>query len=682
MTGTTDSIDFPIIAGNFGPNCGGDAKCGASYNPQGLIVTSGFLIKLNTAGSLPLYSEYIGYYENVSCSAVAVDADENAYITGQTSANIVPTVTITPPAQPPPDFPITGNAAQGTFGGGVTDAFIMKVSPSGLTYEYSSYFGGGAEDDAYGIAVDANHNAYITGVTYSTNMPVVNPVQGTYSGAGDAFVAKINTDTNNGALLFSTYLGGNGLDQGNAIAVDGTGDAYVTGTTNSSGLATAGVLQAVNAGMGDAFVAKYTTSQATPAIGYLTYLGGTKADTGLGIAVDASKDAYIAGNTVSTDFPTSMDAFQHTYGGGNADAFVAKLDPAGATLLYSSFLGGTNTESGNGIAIDHDVPASAYVAGETCSPDFPLSNPTQPSYGGDCDAFVSKIGQQEGLAVSPTGLVFAPQTLNATSAAQTVTLSTGVDAVSINSVVVSGDFAIAQDSCPVGAASSPLAASSSCTISVTFTPTASGARSGTLTVVSDVSGQAPQSIVVGLSGSTSTTPDFSVTSTSSSATVTAGQAATFSLAVSALNGYSNPVTLACSGLPSGASCNFSPNPVTPNDSAPTPVTLTINTAVRTLVPPAFRVNNNRPLNPKYPLVIVTMLATLLLIAVARKKQFVPRPALAGFGLAGLLVVIAAGCGGGNATNAPAGTQAGTYTVTVVATSGSITHDTTLILTVK
>jgi hypothetical protein len=203
-----------------------------------------------------------------------------------------------------------------------------------------------------------------------------------------------------------------------------------------------------------------------------------------------------------------------------------------------------------------------------------------------------------------------------------------------------------------------------------------------LSISATAPGQRPQNIVASLSGTTSTTPDFSVTNPGiTSGTVSAGQAATFALEVAGVNGYSQPVAFACSGLPSGATCSFSPNPVTPTSQA-TPVTLTINTAVRTLVPPAFRINNNRPLNPKYPLVIVTMLATLLLIAVARKKRFVPRPALAGFGLAGLLLLIAAGCGGGNATNTPAGTQAGTYTVTVVATSGSITHDTTLTLTVK
>jgi hypothetical protein len=164
------------------------------------------------------------------------------------------------------------------------------------------------------------------------------------------------------------------------------------------------------------------------------------------------------------------------------------------------------------------------------------------------------------------------------------------------------------------------------------------------------------------------------------ATVTAGQTATFNLEVAAVNGYSQAVTLACSGLPSGASCAISPNPVTPSGAA-APVTVTISTAVRNFVPPAFRFTS-RPFHGNYPLLLTWLLAGLLMLAIARRKQFVMRPALAGFGLLSLVLLIAAGCGGGNATNVAAGTQAGTYTVTVVATSGSLTHNTTLTLVVK
>ncbi len=679
VTGTTFSPDFPITPAVVFPNCGGDGKCGASFNPGGLVVSNGFVSKLNPSGSALIYSEYIGYYEYVQCFGIAVDNDQNAYVTGSVTANIAPTVMITPPNTPPPPFPIV-KGFQAAFGGGATDAFLMKFSASGLSIAYSTYLGGGDEDDAYGVAVDGSHNAYVTGLTYSADLPLANPVQAANGGAGDAFLAKVNTGVAGaGSLVFSSYLGGTGLDQGNGIAVDGAGNTYVTGATNSAGLATAAVLQGTNAGLGDAFVAKYSTSSATPGVMYFTYLGGAKSDSGSGIAVDALGNAYVAGNTVSTDFATTTDAFQRTYGGGNADAFVAKLDPLGATLLYSSYLGGTNTESGNGIAIDRNDPPGAYVAGQTCSQDFPLSNPAQSSSGGNCDAFVSKIGVLEGIAINPTGLVFAPQTLATTSAAQSVTITSGVSPVSITSIAIagadSGDFAIASNTCGTS-----LAANSQCTVSVNFTPSADGNRTGTLSIVDSVAGQPPQSIVAGLSGSTSTVPDFSVTTTSPSASVSAGQAATFTLQVSAVNGYTQPVNLSCQGLPAGATCAFSANPVTPGATS-VPVTVTINTAVRNMLPPSFRIENY-PYVGNYPVWLTCLIAFLLFMVVVRDKQMLPRPGLIGVGVLALLLVGAVGCGGGNSTGTPAGTQAGTYTVMVVATSGSLSHSTTLTLQVK
>lgn len=678
VTGTTFSGDFPVTHGSFDTLCGGDGQCGATWNPEGLIVSNGFLSKLNPAGSALVYSGFIGVYENVECFAVAVDPDENAYVTGQTGPNITPTVVITPPKVPPPPFPITTNAFQQFHGGGAVDAFVTKISASGLSILYSTYLGGSNEDSGHGIAVDSHNVAYLTGLTYSDDLPLVNPTQGLNGGAGDAFVAKIDTATS-GALLFSTYEGGAGLDQGNAIAVDATGDTYIAGGTNSDGLSTPGVLQAANKGQGDAFVAKYSTSAGGPARAYFTYLGGAKADSGNGIAVDAGGNAYVTGNTVSTDLSTTADAFQRTYGGGNADAFIAKLDPAGATLLYSSYLGGSNTESGNGIAIDSDTPPGAYVAGQTCSSDFPLSNPAQAGYGGNCDAYVSKVGVLEGLAIKPTGLTFQPQTQGTTSAAQTITLMSGVSAVNISSITLIGpnsdDFAISANTC-----GTTLAANSQCTISVDFTPSGPGTRTASVAIVDNVTGQPAQSLVASISGTTSTVPDFSVTTALSTATISAGQSATFTLNVTPVNGFNKPITLACSGLPAGASCSISPNPVTPSGAAATPVTVTIDTAVRNLVPPVTRFPATPWQLPSHPFFYVILLAALLIAALWGQSR--RRPVFAGFGFAVVLLMAVAGCGGGNAAGVPAGTQAGTYTITVSATAGSLVHNTTLTLQVK
>ena len=675
VVGTTLSPDFPVTPGSMDVECGGDGKCGASWNPGGLIVENGFISKLNPAGSALIYSAFIGVYENVEALGVAVDADQNAYVTGHTSDNITPTVVITPPNQPPPPFPISGNAFQPAFGGGTNDAFVMKVSATGLSILYSSYLGGSDEDSAHGIAVDALHNIYVTGLTYSVDLPLAGGLQAS-GGAGDAFVSKISFT---GSLMFSTYLGGTGLDQGNGIAVDSVGDTYVTGGTDSTGLSTSGVLQTTMAGQGDAFIAKYSTSLPAPALVYFTYLGGSKADSGAGIAVDSSGNAYVAGSTVSTDFATTTDAFQRTYGGGNADAFITKVDAAGATILYSSFLGGTNTESGNAIAIDSDSPPGAYVAGQTCSLDFPLSNPAHATPGGNCDAFASKIGVLEGIAISPTGLTFAPQTQGTTSQPQTVTLVSGVSPVTITSISLtganSGDFAIVTNTC-----GATLAANSQCTITVNFTPSAPGNRSAFVSIVDDVAGQPPQSLVASLSGSTSTVPDFSVTTTSPTASVSAGQSAKFTLQVTPVNSFSQPINLVCNGLPRGATCAISPNPVVPTGSTSTAVTVTIQTAVRNLVPPSFRVKMP-PFQGLYRTgPYLAWLAVFFLIAILAQSR--RRTGFAGIGFAVLLVCMAAGCGGGNSTGVPAGTQAGSYTITVAATSGSLTHNTTLTLVVK
>ncbi|MGD0792207.1 MAG: Ig-like domain repeat protein [Terriglobales bacterium] len=281
---------------------------------------------------------------------------------------------------------------------------------------YSTYLGGSNTDEGYSIAVDSAGNAYVIGTTCSSNFPTANAWQPSYGGSchfdwweryfgGDAFVTKINASGS--ALVYSTYLGGSGDDMGNGIAVDSAGNAYVVGTTCSTDFPTMNALQPVYAGGscdymnghrgGDAFVAKINASGS--ALVYSTYFGGSGDDFGgsdsedevghgNGIAVDSSGNAYFTGHTASTDFPTTPGSFQTTYGGG-VDAFVTKLNPTGAALIYSSYLGGSSGDGGSGIALDST--GNAYVTGQTTSTDFPTSNPLQPTFGGGVDAFVSKV---------------------------------------------------------------------------------------------------------------------------------------------------------------------------------------------------------------------------------------------------------------------------------------------------
>ena len=251
---------------------------------------------------------------------------------------------------------------------------------------YSTYLGGSSNDAASAIAIDLAGNAYITGWTTSTDFPTRGARQPASGGRYDAFVAKINATGS--ALVYSTYFGGSGDDYGQGIAVDASGQAYVAGRTDSNNFPTTpGAYQPVTGGGGgDAFVAKLDASGST--LVYSTYLGGSGFDAGYAIAIDAAGNAYVMGHNYLADFPTTPGAYQTTTH-GVYDAFVTKLNPSGSGLVYSTYLGGTGDDGGLGIAVD--ALGNAYVTGTTNSSTFPLQNPRQSTFGGDYDAFVTKL---------------------------------------------------------------------------------------------------------------------------------------------------------------------------------------------------------------------------------------------------------------------------------------------------
>jgi hypothetical protein len=695
VTGTTHSADFPVTFGSFNVECGGDGQCGKTFNPGGLIVSNAFVTKLNTAGSGIIYSGFLGEYEHVQGLAIAVDQNQSAYVTGQVGVNITPTVTITPPATGPPPFPITAGAFQPLFGGGATDAFVTKINSSGTSIEYSSYLGGLDDDSGHGIAVDNARNAYVAGVTNSINFPIngtVPAAQSTYGGAGDAFVSKVNTAASGAAsLVYSTFLGGNGLDQANGVAWDSQNqNVVVAGGTNSGSTTVSDPnnlfpsspgLAKTNSGSGDAFVAKLD-----PAVGgaagmtYFTYLGGLNADSAAGVAVDPlgnAGNAYVTGSTVSTDFLASFTGqfppFQSTYGGGNADSFVAELDRTGTALVYFSYLGGTNTEIPGGIAVDS--AGSAYVTGQTCSPDFPISNALQKASAGNCDAYISKVTIQHGLAVNPGSLVFLAQDQGTTSAPQTLTVTNGDTPVTITSPpTISGpqaaDFARVEN-----CTTQPQPMASQCTINVTFTPTGAGIRKAVITINNSFS-----PVVVNLTGST--TPqqnsNFTISTTQPIATVTAGQSATFPITITPGTGFSQPVTLSCvsSTLPRGAACVASPNPV---PAGQTSATVMITTAERTFAPMNFRKFVFPGDAHHFVGVLFAGLLVFLSMIILGRMRF--RPAVGAFGLTIVLLLLATACGGGP-SGVPAGTPVSTSQVVVTATAGSVSQPITLTLNVK
>ena len=361
VTGSTESTDFPVTAGAFQPvHAGGEPppQSDAEHPPEG------FVTKLDSSGSVLDYSTYLGGTGIDDCAAIAVDLHGNAHVTGRTFSN---------------NFP-TANAVQAVFGGGIVDAFVTKLDPTGSSVVYSSYLGGSGVDQGTGIAVDVRGNAYITGFTRSVNFPTANAFQENLAGAVNAFVTKLDPS---GSLFYSTYLGG-GNDFGVAIAVDLLGNAYVTGGTSSPNFPTTfRAFQTVFGGVQDAFVVKLDRTGS--ALVYSTYLGGNRLDEGRGVAVDLFGNAYVTGRTTG-NFPTA-DAIQAVFGGGGFDAFVTKLNHDGSALAYSTYLGGSGLDFGGGIAV-HPL-GTAYVTGVTTSTNFPTANAFQSTSPGG--AFVAKI---------------------------------------------------------------------------------------------------------------------------------------------------------------------------------------------------------------------------------------------------------------------------------------------------
>ncbi len=328
----------------------------AAYDPSAPLVIDPTLV----------FSTYWGGVRADGGKAVATDAAGNVYVAGlKTNGDDVS-----------------------------TDALVAKYDPAGALL-WATQLGGFFREEARGIAVDAAGNVHLTGSTgsFPSSPPgrpefprTANAFQFDYGGgAADAFVSVLAPD---GTLVYSTFFGGNGDDEGQDLVLDAAGDAIVTGSTSSTNFPLAQLLQAALAGGSDAFVAKF--NPAKTALVYSTYLGGGSSETGARLAVDAAGAAYVAGTTASADFPT-VDALQATYGGGACDAFVAKIDPSGAFLEYSTFLGGSGADEGHAVAVDG--ASAAYVTGTTTSADFPTVDPMEGSLSAPplADAFLAKL---------------------------------------------------------------------------------------------------------------------------------------------------------------------------------------------------------------------------------------------------------------------------------------------------
>jgi uncharacterized repeat protein (TIGR01451 family) len=381
VAGETTSTNFPTTAASFQPAFGKGTDC--------------FVAKFDTNQNGPasrVYSTYLGGSGTDQCYGVAVDGFRNAYVVGRTTSTNFPLAT-----------KLNGNNRGGS------DAIVVKLNAGGSALLYSVYLGGSADEWGFGIAVDSLGQAYVTGQTTSTNFPVMGGFQTALGDpSGDAFITKINAAGN--AFLYSSYLGGNGIDLGQAIVTDPlrAGVAYVTGDTSSTNLPTTNGFQLTAGGNGDAFVAKVdTTKTGSASLLYSTYVGGSGADHGRGITTDGVS-AYVTGQTASADLfsilfpPLSFD----TQLAGPSDAFVARIDTnqsGQALVAFFTYLGGGSDDSGNAIAVD--AIGDVYVTGQTLGSGFPVTvDAFQPGPGGNGDAFVVRLNT---FANGPGALIFA-----------------------------------------------------------------------------------------------------------------------------------------------------------------------------------------------------------------------------------------------------------------------------------
>jgi len=351
LVGTTESADFPIRNGYAKTLKGGKDV---------------FIAKLNSSGSGLAFSTFLGGTGEEEGTALAVDKDRNILVTGTTASA---------------DFPVV-KAVDKLLAR--RDAFVAKLAANGKSLYFSTFLGGSADDAGQGIAADDNGAAYVTGWTASSDFPVKNAFDTAANGEKDCFIVRFSPGGN--ALIFSTYLGGAGNDQGRAIALDSGRSVFVTGSTASVNFPVKGALCENLRGGRDVFVTKvHSTGQM---LSFSTYLGGSGDDVGYDIEVDGAKAVYVAGGTASQNFRPTSSSGDKAFG-GIEDGFIVKLDMTGRQAISSYLLGGAKEDRIYGLALDK--AKSVYLTGTTKSGDFPIKSSVDPRLNGPSDAFTAML---------------------------------------------------------------------------------------------------------------------------------------------------------------------------------------------------------------------------------------------------------------------------------------------------
>ncbi len=397
------ALDYSTYVGGTGEDMGSDIAVDANNNVYITGLTTSphvtdfgpggdydiFVIKLDpsqTGANQLVYETYIGGTGRDRGYGIAVDSSGNAYVAGYTDST---------------DFPVTANAYQ-SASGVPRDAVVIQLDATGAV-NYASYLGGNGSDEAHQVVVGDNTPTYVTGYTDSTNFPTKNAFQTNHAGGGDAFVTVVDpSESGDASLVYSTYYGGSGWDAGWGVDVS-DGIIYFGGHATSDPLPLKNAIQQNYGGsdgsllgLGDAYVAKLDPSQSgADQLLFASYLGGAGDDICVGIAADASGDVCAAGTTTSGDFPTTSVSPPYDGGGGfGGDAFLARIHTNDSSLAYSRFVGGSGGDAGMAVALDPS--GNAYVAGTTSSNDFPTVNPIQADFGGGggqtpSDAFVAEF---------------------------------------------------------------------------------------------------------------------------------------------------------------------------------------------------------------------------------------------------------------------------------------------------
>jgi hypothetical protein len=717
LAGNTTSSDFPTTSAGF------QTSPAASGNHA-------FVTQLDSSASGALYSTYLSGNGIDTATDMTLDNQGRIYLIGTTTL----------PSGTGNTFPVTAGALQATALAS-SQFFFSKLNPtlSGPnSLLYSTFIGGSTPSSGVvmggGIAVDANLNVYLAGGTNFTDMPIVNAFQGTELGGLDVWAAKLAAPANNTEQytpVYETYFGGSGDEVAYGVSGDsGSVNLYVTGSTTTNGISSpvsTVPLQASYGGGTDAFVAKFSapattgTTQGSVPLTYFTYLGGSGQDVGLAIVADANQNARVAGFTTSGSLPNPNPLFNSP--GGALDAFFARIVTTTTTTTTTtntsatSILGGSGSDRGTSTAVDASL--NSYIAGDTASGNFPTaSDPSVPavtalqtSLSGASDAFVSKIGPNtNGLTFSCAGFSNCPgsnPTVNPSpvGAGSTVTFTYSIyntgDPVagvvftdniglpansSISSLTGTGcsattalcNLGTVPTSAMTTGSSPTITAAVTVTVTVTATPPpsptnpptkpASIGNSGTLTVA----GTNFQKTVSG----TASVNDFGISVSPSTQAVNPGNQGSYVVTVTPTGIFPESVSLACgSSLPSGATCSFSAaNPIPNLNNGPQSRTLDITTTARVTTPASlFR------RGPIYAFWLPISGLALVGSGLSRRRRWLIAIALAAvFGG----ITLQAGCSNTSNTSTTVGTPAGTYTVTVNATSGGATRTTAVTLIVK